>query len=470
MDFNIEILKQAHKELSEDSTDLVRVASIVRKVKNWWKAIWSPEFREKQLVVEKTFDDVKEPLTNLISNLRELENAFSSQDPEAVARLVSETPTLITGVTSGLGDLNKSMRAVDRIIPTSYVDQDGHVVWREDVTRVQQGYKSNSAIIRKLQEQLNPLVRKIPISGSINANVQDFEWFRTYSPNDVVISSGMIRVLRIKVVEALHRRLNIPLDECQDLFDQNVNELVKNLKSAVLEGMLISYDFPEITKKVKNAPVNQMLMTVNCGDIPFTDNIYISFPEVRLRDLGASRASNKELSMAGIASIRPYRSKEEPEDHPEEAESPDLDIDVDVDEEPKELNFDESNTYDREVLASKLPLSTFVVSVQGPKNHFNVKFAKVLCSALRQEIQSEVCAIHYDGDVEVEVPILGSKKAAQNAVLGVTSMIADEFYQKTGTSVEFSVQAGKSRKPQAKPSLIEHSFRKVSIEMMNKGK
>ena len=87
---DLQLLRHAALELQGSGDDLVRVAGVVQRVKNWWKARFSKEFAKRQERVEEAYDNMKGPLSELISQLKEMDKAFQSQDPDAVAQLVGK--------------------------------------------------------------------------------------------------------------------------------------------------------------------------------------------------------------------------------------------------------------------------------------------------------------------------------------------------------------------------------------------
>lgn len=310
---DIHILRTAAIELiAADKNDFVRIAGVVQKIKNWWKAKFNSEFREQYNNIEEAYVDMKGPLSDLINKLRELDKAFGSQDPDSVARLVGEIPSVITNVTKDMKDLNTKMRIADSLIPTSYVDEEGNELSSKDdnVRQVQKGYKKNKELVDKLYSLL-PYEYKaeIPVGQVINKPISSFAWFKQFGPADIIFSPSVRDVTRKLLVESLVRTgIDQKAIETFVVTDENYNRFLENLATAVLnQGILIQVNFPSVSKDISNRRANEMVTEVNVGDVslPFSGGeLLINVARVLLHDLKASVNSVQQLSVFIIRHLK----------------------------------------------------------------------------------------------------------------------------------------------------------------------
>jgi hypothetical protein len=111
-----------------------------------------------------------------------------------------------------------------------------------------------------------------------------------------------------------------------------------------------------------------------------------------------------------------------------------------------------------------LPTTQAVVKVAGQTFHHKARFAKVLSSALRQEIHAE-CSVHQHGnDIEVQVAVAGSKFTALPAIYGISTYLADKFVNATKVGVDVDVVLGLSSFGLMKSDVLDQSLRRVLFD------
>jgi hypothetical protein len=102
--------------------------------------------------------------------------------------------------------------------------------------------------------------------------------------------------------------------------------------------------------------------------------------------------------------------------------------------------------------------------VYGQTFHHKARFAKILSSALRQEIDAECSVRHYKEDVEVQVSVYGSKFTALPAIHGISMYVADRFIQTTKVGVDVDVLPGVSSFGLMDSEVLDNSLRKVAFD------
>jgi hypothetical protein len=480
---DLQILRTAALELQESGDDLVRVAGIVQRMKNWWKARFSKEFAERQGKVEEAYTGMKGPLTDLINQLTEMDKAFKSQDPDTIAQLVGTVPATIAQVTRDMGNLSKEMRAADAAIPVTYIDESGNEISGDNLSWMTSGYQKDKNLINKMWEQLPAQFQQIPIGQRVNQPITDFEWFANYDPSQIYISNSVYEDTKAEMRKALERG-HLEPDVADLVITYGFDDFIENLKVAILHNsVLLQVRFPDVSAKITHRRVNEMLVDVQPGFVALpvmSYDFYIHVGLVRLHDLGASISPTPQLSVAMVRHIRLSTDtiralKEKWRENKGFGKKPEL-VGQEVESETVEQQVQNgekdittasgpiTRIVKKALLRSALPITPAIVKVDGLEFHHKARFAKVLASALRQEIDAE-CSVRNNGeDVEVQVFATGSKMNVVPAIYGISTYIADKYLETTKTGIEIDVQSGHSTFEAMSSEVLDQSFRKVAFD------
>jgi hypothetical protein len=484
---DLQILRTAALELQESGDDLVRVAGIVQQIKNWWKARFSKEFAERQGKVEEAYLGMKGPLTDLIKQLTEMDKAFKSQNPDAIAQLVGTIPGTIAQVTRDMGNLSKEMRAADATIPVTYVDENGKEISGDNLSWMTSGYQKDKNLIDQMWNQLPEQFQKIPIGPRINQPITDFEWFANYNPSQIYISNTVYEDTKSEMRKALERG-HLESDISDLIITYGFDDFIENLKVAILQNsILLQVRFPDVSAKITHRRVNEMLIDVQPGFIALpvmSYDFYIHIGLVRLHDLGASTNPTPQLSVAMVRhirlstdTIRALKDKwrenkgfEKTLQEPigQETESETIEQQVEgtkkKDEESTTASDRITRIVKRALLRECLPITPAIVKVDGLEFHHKARFAKLLASALRQEIDAE-CSVKNNGDdIEVQVFATGSKMNVVPAIFGISTYIAQKYLKTTKAGIEVEIQPGYSTFETISSETLDQSFRKVAFD------
>jgi len=107
--YNLEIIKQASVELQElDSKQVVKVAGVLRKIRNWFKGLGNPEFREKLVNLKNESVQVRSRLINLDKKLKEIDTSIEDGDIERYKNLLDDIKLLATELSKELGEVTES--------------------------------------------------------------------------------------------------------------------------------------------------------------------------------------------------------------------------------------------------------------------------------------------------------------------------------------------------------------------------
>lgn len=116
---------------------------------------------------------------------------------------------------------------------------------------------------------------------------------------------------------------------------------------------------------------------------------------------------------------------------------------------------------------SHLPSTRALIKLDGDELSFNVRYAHILSSALREEIGADT-SVHYgNGDVQIECDVVGSEKPVEMALHGLCLGVSDAFEMATGRRIGALVKVGISSPFDIlEADLSEECFRKFSIAML----
>lgn len=489
---DLQILRTAALELQESGDDLVRVAGIVQQLKNWWKARFSKEFAERQGKVEEAYQEMRGPLTDLIQQLTEMDKAFKSQDPDTIAQLVGTVPAIIAQVTRDMGNLSKEMRAADATIPITYIDENGNEISGNNLSWMTSGYQKDKKLIEKMWEQLPEQFQKIPIGRRVNQPITDFEWFANYNPSQIYISNTVYEDAKSEMRKALERG-HLEPDVADLVITYGFDDFIENLKVSILQNsILLQVRFPDISEKITHRRVNEMLIDIQPGFVALpvmSYDFYIHVGLVRLHDLGASTSPTPQLSVAMIRHIRlstdtiralkeKWRENKGFAKNPQEPVGQETEGEIVAQQtsgqskEKKPEEFQGVTTASgpitkivkKALLREYLPTVPAIVKVDGLEFHHKVRFAKVLASALRQEIDAE-CSVKNSGDdIEVQVFATGSKMNVVPAIYGISTYVAEKYLIATKSGIEVDVQPGYSTFEVISSETLDQSFRKIAFD------
>jgi hypothetical protein len=354
-------------------------------------------------------------------------------------------------------------------------------------------------------DALPPMFRsEIPIGKPIRRQISDFAWYREHKPENVDISDTVKSRIKQDLIGIL-RKQGFG-DDAIEILETSYPYFLDNLKEAMVStAVLMRVDWPHISKQVSHRPANQMKLHLNINEVPFPiqlpdgseTSINIGVGDVLAIDMGAALAgTNFKISVMGVRGLnlspddksrleRIKRKNDElnqrqentghveptPDEEQEFIDLTDYPIDVTGevvdDNEPLSTASGPITSLVKKALIRKyLPTTQAVVKVTGQTFHHKTRFAKVLSSALRQEIDAE-CSVHHRGnDVEVQVAVAGSKFTAIPAIYGISMYVADQFLDATKVGVDVDVVPGLSSFGLMESDVLDQSLRKVSLDQL----
>jgi hypothetical protein len=323
-------------------------------------------------------------------------------------------------------------------------------------------------LVEELWEKLPDEFRnEVPVGRQISQPITNFAWYNSYNPQDITISG----TVKSRVQTELIRRLSESGISEERLARADWNQFFDNLKEAILsDGCILDrVTFASPSKQVEKRITNEMHIDVLPPEIslPIEESqIPVKINHVMLTDLGTRlHTKEHELSVMGIypaARSRHYKMPAAPQPPPV-APLPVV---------PEPVEPDVTTAADgpitsivkRALLRQILPKTQAIVKVNGLELSYKAQFARVLASALRQEIDADCSVRHKDNDIEVQVEIYGSKIASLPAIFGISKYLASEFLNITKIGVDVEVVPGISELEVIESEILDRSFRKVAFD------
>jgi hypothetical protein len=434
---DLQLLRYAALELQANGGDLVRVAGITQRIKDWWaKRKNRKALRELKLPIEQAF--------------RDLDTAINSHDVDAVNRITSrELPALLTQSVRGAEDIRDSMLEHQQ----DYVGKGGETLAGGNLGWVGRNYQKEKPLVQKLWEMLPEAFRsEIPVGKRIGQPINNFSWYRTYGPEDVYISAA--------VKDNLWKNLSRMFDiETFNYLAPGYDIFLENLKRSILsDAILVQVNFSPVSSQVERRHANEMRVEVQPPEIAFPagdSEIFIHIDKVIFTDLGTRATPKHQLSVLGVwpSISNRFRGFKAPVPQPASPTETHLASDGPI-----------TRIVKRAVLKKRLPNTQAIVKIVGQTFEHKAQFARILASALRQEIDAECSVRHEDSDIEVQVEVYGTKMAALPAIFGISKYVADEFLNLTKIGVDVEVEPGISELEVIESKVLDRSFRKVAFD------
>jgi len=455
---DLQILRYAALELQANGGDLVRVAGVVQRVKDWWKAR-----RDK-----KNFKALKGPVEDIF---KRLDTAVRSQDSAAVDRITShELPALLSETVQKADTLRETM--LSHTAPER-VNESGDPIAGENLRWVSKDYKKDKSLVEELWEKLPEEFRnEVPVGRQIGQPITNFAWYNAYKPDEINISGNV----KAKAQTTLTQRLYESGVSEDQLAHADWNQFFENLKGAILsDGCILDrVTFASPSKQVEKRITNEMHVDVQPPEISLPidgSQIPIKLNHVILTDLGTRlHTTVRELSVMGIYPSARSRHYKMPAAVPQQAPPPPPVVPpmaVQEPVEPEAITASDgpiTSIVKRALLRQILPKTQAVVKVNGLELNYKAQFARVLASALRQEIGADCSVRHQDDDIEVQVEIYGSKMASLPAIFGISKYLAGEFLNLTKMGIDIEVVPGVSELDVIESEVLDQSFRKVAFD------
>lgn len=315
-----------------DNKEVVKIAGILSKLKNYLKQLGDREYAEAVDVLRSDSWMVQQVSNELRKKIKELTQAIDEGDISTYDLVLEEVRSLTADLATELKNLNRDAEANDprlqkeKVAPKSEQVVPGPISDSpEKYTREQWDDPTKRAGI---YEHVARMIRvwhpkhDVPISKNIMKPFDSFEWLRN---KPIHIKQGSARNARDALINKTVKLLVgsetiLTEEEVRTAFEDqnNFDELFNRLVQAIHNGTLIYYvpAMPDIKKEVKGRLVGEMSLAVKTASFVLPVFPVVISMSVGLTDLSVNpRGENKlvlgfvEYSRAAAGGIPPALRK-----------------------------------------------------------------------------------------------------------------------------------------------------------------
>lgn len=294
MDGKRQLIRKAILELQiVDSKDIVKVAGLVSRIQNWFKALNNPEYKAQVDTLKDQSERVDYLSEELQNELRSLKSSLENTDVDQYNASIERVKELALQISPELMDLGQKAQQAD--LP-------------KDVKKEYEGPQEYIEEADRLNPKTQEKVRKyfppdydVDIGWRVNKSMQDYNWFKKFTANNIGISAAPAENLLKSFIPSIAKNYNKTEDEIYRVIDNNRAEFWANVKNGILNGRL-NYNF--WAKHKERRPTNQMQISVTTPVIEIPELGFSFYATVLLIDLAASLVSNDILSVRSFQNVR----------------------------------------------------------------------------------------------------------------------------------------------------------------------
>lgn len=300
------IVRQASLELQAlDSKKTVKVAGILRRLKNVFKQITDKEFANQVDNIRDESYSLQNVADHLNKRIDELLSAIKDGDVQSYELALDEVKDLSIELTKELKQLNQAAKAgrkevqensedapvestkLTEFSPSKENESDGKYgpdTWRD----------RRHDMSKTLKEQRPE--HDVPVSENLNKHFSDFSWF-----NDAVfaIPKGSQETILRKITSALFLKLQINPEESAEALERNWGEFTARLSEAIKLGTIFRYSVAKPEKGVRRK-VGEMNFLVSCKTFELPGLGVNMSARFKVTDLGFTTADAKVLNIFNI--------------------------------------------------------------------------------------------------------------------------------------------------------------------------
>ena len=457
--------------------DIVKMASLWDILKTKVNRMLDPELDQDLSEVEVDSKELMRLQRDLGKSVKQFDTARKNTDFVTMQQVSEEVPRIVSEIGQKSQEANQSAQKAEARLGGFYSAEDMQ----------QEGFRKQ--MMGTLPKEID-----IPVGQWVNTPIWQSVWLsQNYDITDVDITDKAREHLLTKVAMLLKNRskaIGKTPEEIDQIMQTNGQEFIWNIaRAALTQSYVRRYDFAQVSEG-RRREVGQMRLILNVGAVRLPglepgEEYWINMPEVWFTD-SSPMGNDSPLSLmrAQKISIAQWRSVEKSRERMQQY----MDQSPEAEEEPPQETsmahrVDElqklaetmkpspegplQKIVRRAALAQKLPLTKTLITLdKDTPFEFRVRFARILNTALRNELEAE-CSVHHDGEnIEVEADLYGSEKPALKAVAAVTSGITTAFKDASGVAVQTHVYPGiKSKYSLIEANVTEAAFRKFALQV-----
>jgi hypothetical protein len=248
-----ELIKISSSQLSRLPDDqIVKVAGVLRRLKNWLKTQFSPEFKEEVEKLETESVEYSSTLDEIKQQIEKVQDAIKDKELEEYRSELKVLKEL----------LDKTLIKTDKNL-----DQAGIV---SSVTGRVKSFRSlTSEIVNEYEKLMEEHNYDLPLKKSINIKFSDSNYYKNLNYNNfsITITPSAQGALKEKLNTAINGSLNISLEDIENKINE---EFYNRLAKAILNGT-IGYVAYQVPSQGKSATIGHLLLSVLSDDFIIPD-------------------------------------------------------------------------------------------------------------------------------------------------------------------------------------------------------
>lgn len=274
-------LKIANLQLqSLNDSEVVKIAGVVQRVKNWLKSQFSPEFKEKVEALKEESSEVQTLLVELNNNIKSIQRSIDKVDTEQYHADLKIFKSLVLDLIVKAKLLSKES---EDFYHRGEIDTPGFD------ERFKKSLPSDYDVELKKQYSDKPL--------------KSFKAYSSISPNIIEIEGGPIDILMKGLSKQLKKILGISEDEIKNILQLNQIEIIETFKQAIVDGKLQGANVFR-GKDVLTHPYGTVQLIVDSAPFEIKDVPGKFTTSVGLIDFRKSRVSAEKLTVNRINYVR----------------------------------------------------------------------------------------------------------------------------------------------------------------------
>ena len=273
-------LKIANLQLqSLNDSEVVKIAGVVQRIKNWLKSQFSPELKEKVEALKEESSDIQTLLVELNNNIKSIQNSIDKVDTEQYHADLKIFKSLV----------------LDLIVKAKLLSKESEDFYHR-------GEIDTPGFDERFKKSL-PADYDVELKKQYDQPLKDFKAYSSITPSIIEIDRGPLDILMKQLMRNLPKLLNISEDEIRNILQLNQIEIIESFKQAIVDGKLRGASVFR-GKDVLTHPYGTVQLTVDSAPFEIKDILGKFQASVGLIDFRKSRVSAEKLTVNRINYVR----------------------------------------------------------------------------------------------------------------------------------------------------------------------
>ena len=248
-----ELIKISSSQLSRLPDDqIVKVAGVLRRLKNWLKTQFSPEFKEEVEKLETESAEYSSTLDEIKQQIEKVQEAIKDKELE---------------------EYRSELKVLKELLDKTLIKTDKNLDQAGIVSSVTGRVKSFRSLTSEVENEYEKLMEEhnydLPLKKSINIKFSDSNYYKNLNYNNfsITITPSAQDALKEKLNKAIKGSLNISLEGIENKINE---EFYNRLAKAILNGT-IGYVAYQVPSQGKSATIGHLLLSVLSDDFIIPD-------------------------------------------------------------------------------------------------------------------------------------------------------------------------------------------------------